>query len=54
MVLILSTRLSSEAIDQRPSTEANQRVEETKKVHERVRDGIEKINTTYSTQANKC
>jgi len=40
-------------LDQRPSANANQRVEEIKKLHERVRDRIEKINLTYSAQANK-
>ena len=40
-------------LDQRPSAEVDQRVEEIKKLHERVRDRIEKINATYSAQANK-
>ena len=34
-------------LDKKPSAEASQRVEEIKKMHERVRDRIEKINTTY-------
>jgi len=40
-------------LDQRPSADANQRVEEIKKLHERVKARIEKINATYSSQANK-
>ena len=40
-------------LDQRPSAEVDQRVEEIKKLHERVRDRIEKINATYSAQSNK-
>jgi len=40
-------------LDQRLSAKPNQRVEETKKMHEQVRDRIEKINATYSAQANK-
>ena len=40
-------------LDQKPSVEVDQRVEEIKKLHERVKDRMEKINTTYSAQANK-
>jgi len=40
-------------LDQQPSAEADQKVEEIKKLHEWVRDRIENINATYSAQANK-
>jgi len=40
-------------LDQRACTDADQRVEEIKKLHEHVRDRIERINSTYSAQANK-
>jgi len=40
-------------LDERPNTDANKRVKEIKKLHERVRDRIERINSTYSPQANK-
>ena len=40
-------------LDQRPSAEANQRVEEIKKLHERVSDRIDKMNANYLAQANK-
>jgi len=39
-------------LDKKPSTEAST-VEEIKKIHDQVRDRIEKINATYSAQANK-
>ena len=40
-------------LDQKPSLEVDQRVEEIKKLHEWVRDRIEKTNASYSAQANK-
>ena len=40
-------------LDQRQSVKVDQRVEEIKRMHEWVRDRIEKINSTYSAQANK-
>jgi len=40
-------------LNKRPSDDVEQRVKEMKKLHERVSDKIEKINSTYSAQANK-
>jgi len=40
-------------LEQRPHVDANQRVDEIKQLHERVRAKIEKSNATYATQVNK-
>ena len=40
-------------LDQRPSTDADQIVKEIKKLHEHVKDRIEKVNSSYFAQANK-
>jgi len=40
-------------LDGKPSVEADKRVEEIKRLHERVKEKIEKSNASYQTQANK-
>jgi len=40
-------------LDQTLSADADQRVEEIKKLYERIWGRIERINSTHSTQANK-
>ena len=54
MVLILSFHaFSSKTFRSKASTDVEQRVKEIKKLHEHVQEGIEKVNSTYSAQANK-
>ena len=40
-------------LDGKPSVEANKRVEEIKRLHDRVKSKIEKSNASYQAQANK-
>jgi len=40
-------------LGQRPSVDADQRVEEIKRPHECARERIKRANSTYSPQANK-
>ena len=40
-------------LDGKPSVEADKRVEEIKRLHERVKEKTEKSNASYQTQANK-
>jgi len=40
-------------LDQKPSVDAKERVEEIQKIHEQVKVGIEKSNLSYQAHANK-
>jgi len=46
-------KLTPQLLDLKPSANIAQRVEETQKLHEQVRDRIARSNTSYQIQANK-
>jgi len=45
--------LTLRSLNEKPSVEANKRVEEIKHIHEQVKLRIEKFNASYQAQANK-
>jgi len=45
--------LVSRSLDQRPSADVDERVEEIKRLHQCVQGKIERANLTYLAQANK-